>query len=311
MCPAPTHSPDLPAPRAGAPAPLSLEEMDAVLRPALAEDLGAVDAARDLSGANAVPAGARGRARLVAKAWGRVAGLALFARAFELLDPSARTTLAAADGDAVQPGSELATVEGDARALLAAERVALNVLQRLSGVATRTAGLVERAAGRARVLDTRKTTPGMRALERYAVRCGGGENHRFGLFDEVMLKENHIDLAGRPLEDLIPAVRAQVGPTVRITCEARDEAEAEAAARGGADVVLLDNLSPERMSAVAPRLRTIAADAGRAIELEASGGIDESTLDAVAASGVDRISMGGLTHSVPALDLSLYVEPLS
>lgn len=311
MRPTSTPPADLPAPRAGAPTPLTTGEMDAVLRPALAEDLGAVDAARDLSGAHAVPAGSRGRARLVAKAAGRVAGLGLFARAFELLDPSARTTFAATDGDAVRTGQELAVVEGDARALLAAERVALNVLQRLSGVATRTAGLVDRAAGRARVLDTRKTTPGMRALERYAVRCGGGENHRFGLFDEVMLKENHIDLADRPLEDLIPTVRAQVGPNVRITCEARDEAEAEAAARGGADVVLLDNLSPERMSNVAPRLRAIAADAGRAIELEASGGIDESTMDAVAASGVDRISMGGLTHSVPALDLSLYVEPLS
>ena len=304
----PTHemSP-LPAPRVGPPEPLTHEELDAVLRPALEEDRGT----GDLSGLHAVPAGTRARARLVAKAAGRLAGLDVFARAFELCDPKARVELTARDGAVVAPGDELARIEGDARALLVAERTALNFLQRLSGIATRTARFVDLAGGRARILDTRKTTPLLRKLERYAVRCGGGENHRFGLFDEVMLKENHIDLAGKPLPELLASVRAAVGDEVRITCEARDEAEAEAAARGGADVVMLDNLSPERMAAVAPRLRTIANEAGRALELEASGGVDERTLEAVAQSGVDRISIGGLTHSVQSLDLSLYLEPLA
>jgi nicotinate-nucleotide pyrophosphorylase (carboxylating) len=303
----PIHEmPPLPAPRVGPPAPLATEEIDAVLRPALDEDSGP----GDLSGQHAVPAGARARARLVAKAAGRIAGLDVFARAFELCDPNARVRLLVADGADVTPGAELALVEGDARALLVAERIALNFLQRLSGIATRTAKLVELAAGRARILDTRKTTPLLRKLERFAVRCGGGENHRFGLFDEVMLKENHIDLAGMPLIDLLAKVRAEVGDGVRITCEARDEAEAESAARGGADVVMLDNLSPERMAAVAPRLRAIAAETGRPLELEASGGISEQTLESVAAAGVDRISVGGLTHSVQSLDLSLYLEPL-
>lgn len=304
----PTHEmPPLPAPRVGPPAPLTPEVLDVVLRPALDEDRGP----GDLSGRHAVPAGTRARARLVAKAAGRIAGLDVFARAFVLCDPAARVELLARDGAAVAPGDELARVEGDARALLVAERTALNFLQRMSGIATRTARFVELAAGRARILDTRKTTPLLRKLERYAVRCGGGENHRFGLFDEVMLKENHIDLAGEPLPEVLAAVRAAVGDAVRITCEARDEAEAEAAVRGGADVVMLDNLSPERMAAVAPRLRAIAAQLDRALELEASGGISEQTLDAVAQSGVDRISIGGLTHSVQSLDLSLYLEPLS
>jgi len=306
MSPTQSNS-SLPAPRVGTPDPLTPEEIDAVLQPALEEDRGS----GDLSGESAVPADARARARLVAKAAGHIAGLDVFARAFTLCDPEARTELLARDGDLVEAGQELAHIEGNARALLVAERVALNFLQRLSGIATRTAGFVELAAGRARVLDTRKTTPLLRRLERHAVRCGGGENHRLGLFDEVMLKENHIDLAGRPLSELLPAVRAQVGAGVRITCEARDEAEAETATRGGADVVMLDNLSPERIAKVAPRLRAIADELGNALELEASGGIDEDALPAVAASGVDRISIGGLTHSVQALDLSLYLEPIA
>ncbi|MCA8980158.1 MAG: carboxylating nicotinate-nucleotide diphosphorylase [Planctomycetes bacterium] len=297
----------LPAPRVGLPEPLVPEVIDAVLRPALEEDRGP----GDLSGTHAVPAGSRARARLVAKAAGRIAGLDVFARAFTLCDPRAQVELSVIDGASVAPGDEFARVEGDARALLVAERTALNFLQRLSGIATRTARLVELAGGRARILDTRKTTPLLRKLERYAVRCGGGENHRFGLFDEVMLKENHIDLAGKPLPDVLAEVRARVGAEVRITCEARDEAEAEAAVRGGADVVMLDNFTPERMAAAVPRLRALADELDHPLELEASGGISEATLDAVASSGVDRISVGGLTHSVQLLDLSLYLEPLT
>ena len=206
-------------------------------------------------------------------------------------------------------GDIVAEVEGLARALLTAERIGLNFIQRMSGIATLTARFVSLAEGRARILDTRKTTPGLRVLERYAVRCGGGENHRFGLFDEAMVKENHIELAGRPLVEVLTSMRSELGPGVRITSEARDRAEAEDGVRGGADVVLLDNMSPATMSELCPVLRALASERGRPVELEASGGIDLTTLAAVSASGVDRISIGALTHSAPALDLSLDLEP--
>jgi nicotinate-nucleotide pyrophosphorylase (carboxylating) len=284
-----------------------------VVLPALEEDRGA----GDVTSRVAVPEGAPARARLVAKEAGVLAGLDVFARVFELCDPGAEVRLAAADGDVVEPGREVAVVEGGARALLLAERTALNLLQRLSGCATKTARCVALLrdlpgpGGRGvRLLDTRKTTPGLRALEKYAVRCGGGENHRFGLFDEVLLKENHMALAGRPMEQVLGELRAQVGPGVRITAEARDLEEARAAVRGGADVVLLDNMSPEAMGSACEDLRALARELGRELELEASGGVSEDNLRAVAASGVDRVSIGALTHSVAALDLSLSVEPL-
>ena len=286
--------------------------MDALLRRALAEDGGgqAGELGRDRTSQVAVPPGARARGRLVAKQAGCLAGIDVFARVFELLDPEVRIERLARDGDAVRPGSELLRLEGLARALLFGERTALNLLQRMSGIATLTARYVELAAGRARILDTRKTTPGLRAFEKYAVRCGGGENHRFGLFDEVMLKNNHVDLAQGSLSDLLAKLRADVGDGFRITAEARDEHEAQEGVAGGADVVMLDNLDPERLRALVPVLRAAASGRGRPLELEASGGIDESNLAAYAATGVDRISIGALTHSAPALDLSLYLEPI-
>jgi nicotinate-nucleotide pyrophosphorylase (carboxylating) len=279
--------------------------VDRVLRAALAEDEGS----GDLTSRSAVPADARARGLLTAKSEGVLAGALVFARAFELCDPGARVERLLADGARLEPGALVATVEGSARALLLAERTALNFVQRMSGTATLTARFVQCAAGRARILDTRKTTPGLRAFEKYAVLCGGGENHRFGLFDEVMIKDNHVELAGRPLEQVVREVRAGVGPDVRMTVEARDRDEALAAVRGGADVVLLDNMTPARMSALAPELRALAG--GRRVELEASGGITLDNLAEVAACGVDRISIGALTHSAPALDLSLSLEPAS
>jgi nicotinate-nucleotide pyrophosphorylase (carboxylating) len=299
--------------RRGLPPPLTRAQIDAVVRPALAEDLGRPDGdlAGDATSRHAVPAGARARARLVSKASGRLAGLDVFARVFELCDPGVRIERAAQDGDAIAPKQVLARLEGDARALLVAERTALNLVQRLSGTATLAARFVEASGGAARVLDTRKTTPNLRALEKYAVRCGGGENHRFGLFDEAMVKNNHVDLAGRPLREVVADLRRALGPDFVITCEARDEDEALAGVAGGADVLLLDNMSPARMAALCPRLREAAAGRadGRPLEIEASGGIDLHTVAAVAASGVDRLSVGALTHSAPALDLSLYLEP--
>jgi len=286
---------------------LPLARLDDLVARALEEDRGAGDLTSD----HAIPPDARARARLVAKAPGRLAGLVAFTRVFEQCDPTCRVQLEAADGDTVAPGELLAVVEGGARALLLAERTALNFVQRLSGVATATAALVVRAGGRARILDTRKTTPGLRALEKYAVRCGGGENHRFGLFDEVMIKENHIDLAGGDAESVTRRVRAGVGPEIKMTVEARDDDEARGAVRGGADVVLLDNRTPAAIAALLPELRALAQTCGRAVEFEASGGIDAANLEDYAGCGIDRISIGAVTHSAPALDLSLYVEPVA
>lgn len=297
------------APRLGPPPPLTQAEIDAVLRPALAEDRGG----GDLTSTTAVPEGARARARLFPKSPGVIAGLPVFCRAFELCDPTCRIERLVEDGARVARGQDLVVVEGLARALLTAERTALNFVQRMSGTATLTARFVElaRAAGMqpVRILDTRKTTPNLRRLEKYAVRCGGGENHRFGLFDEVMVKENHIELAGRSIEAVLGDLRRAVGSSVRITSEARDEREAIAGVDGGADVILLDNLSPEEMARLCPLLRERARSRGRHVELEASGGIDERTIAAVVRSGVDRISIGALTHSAPALDLSLDLQP--
>ena len=292
--------------RSGPPEPLPSSIVDDVIRRALDEDL----RTGDLTSESAVPEAARAHARLVAKQHGRIAGLAVFGRVFQLCDSTCEVELVAADGDACEPRQELARVHGNARALLAAERTALNLLQRMSGVATQTARFVELCEGRARVLDTRKTNPTLRAFDKFAVRCGGGENHRTGLYDEVMLKENHIELAGQPLAAVLRQVRETVGDT-RITCEARDETEARTAVEGGADVVLLDNMTPEILTALVPQLRELARSTGNDVELEASGGVNEDTIAEFSKTGVDRISVGGLTHSAPALDLSLYLEPAS
>ena len=280
--------------------------LESVVATAIEEDRGA----GDLTSIHGVPEGARARARLVAKQSGRLAGLPVFEHTFRHCEPECRFTAIKRDGDAIHAGDPIAEVVGGARGLLLAERTALNFVQRMSGIASATARMVELAADRVRILDTRKTTPGLRRLEKYAVRCGGGENHRFGLFDEVMIKENHIALAGTDVESLTRRIRAAVG-TTRMTVEARDEAEAVAALRGGADVLLLDNMTPAELQRLIPVLRNLAATLGSAVELEASGGIDESNLVAYSKCGLDRISIGALTHSAPALDLSLYLEPIS
>ncbi len=303
----------LPPPRCGLPPKLTRAEIDAVVVPALDEDrFGPERAGRgDVTSDNAVPATARAKARLVCKAAGRLAGLDVFARTVELCDPQAVIELVARDGDALEPKQVLARFEGRARALLLAERTALNLIQRMSGTATLTWRYVERCGGKARVLDTRKTTPNLRALEKYAVRCGGGENHRFGLYDEAMVKNNHLDLAGRGLVEVLVDLRKALGPSVRITAEARDEREAFDGVAGGADVVMLDNMEPQRMKLLCPALREAASRRGRPLEIEASGGITLDTIAAVAGCGVERISVGALTHSAPALDLSLYLEPVT
>ena len=281
------------------------------VRRALAEDLGSdLDVAADVTSRLSVPAGLRGRVRILAKASGVAAGTACAQQAFAALDPSSSVTLRVADGKVFEAGTVLIEAEGVMRALLAAERTALNFLQRLCGVATLTRRFVDAVAGtRARILDTRKTTPGLRTLEKAAVVAGGGVNHRIGLFDQVLLKENHFR-AALPVayEDVVRrCVREQHAPVV---AEARDLAEAAAAARGGAAVVLLDNFAPGAPLAAAVR-EVRSAAAGRSVLTEASGGVTLATVRAFADSGVDRISIGALTHSATAVDLSLLVEGIS
>jgi len=298
----------LPAPRCGLPKPLLPEEIDPIVRAALHEDVGA----GDLTGDGAVPDLAQAKGTLIAKQLGVVAGLDVFLRTFVLVDGDVVTSKNLNDGDAVTPGRKVATVTGNARALLRAERVALNLLQRMSGTATLTAQFTQRVSHlpQVRILDTRKTTPGLRIFEKYAVRCGGGENHRIGLYDEAMLKDNHIELAGSSIEEALKRLREHVGPNVRITAEARDGKEAQAAIQGGADVVLLDNFSPLQLREWCAPLRRLAQELGRSIELEASGGIVLENVRAYGEAGVDRISVGALTHSAKALDFSLELEPL-
>jgi nicotinate-nucleotide pyrophosphorylase (carboxylating) len=279
--------------------------VERLLETALAEDVGAGDVTTE----TVVPAAARARAQLIAKSGGVLAGRDVFVRVFERLDPGVSVRPRVADGATVARGDVVCVLEGAARALLVGERTALNLVQRLSGIATLTARFVA-AARPVRVLDTRKTTPGLRRLEKYAVTCGGGENHRFGLFDQAMLKNNHVDLARADLGALLASLRARRGNALVVTAEARDEREALAAVAGDADVVLLDNFTPAALRALCPRLRAAARGRARALELEASGGITLDNAAEFAESGVDRMSIGALTHSAPALDFSLRLEPL-
>lgn len=285
--------------------------VQAAVRAALAEDLGSSDLSLDgdVTSRLALPAKVVGRARLFAKARGVLAGLECAAAAFSMLDGNCRIERLLADGAALAPGVQVLTVAGDMRALLAAERTALNFVQRLSGVATATRAFVDAVAGTgARILDTRKTTPGLRLLEKAAVCAGGGVNHRIGLFDQVLLKENHFGFAlPTPYEEVVRrCVRGQSRPVV---AEARTVAEATAAVRGGASVVLLDNFRPgEPLRAATAAVRAEARRLGKNVEVEASGGVDLATVRSFAECGVDRISIGALTHSAPAVDLSLLVE---
>lgn len=230
-----------------------------------------------------------------------MAGLATALRVFELVDEDVAIGALVADGDLVHAGDRLATVRGSARSLLAAERLALNLLGQLSGVATATRRLVDRVEGTgARIIDTRKTVPLLRALQKHAVVAGGGGNHRMGLYDQVLIKDNHIGAVGSAAE-AVRRARGAVGDGMTVEVELDDLDELEAVIEAGADVVMLDNMDPETMR------RAVQAAAGRVL-LEASGGITLDTVRAVAESGVDLISVGWLTHSAPALDVALDFE---
>jgi nicotinate-nucleotide pyrophosphorylase (carboxylating) len=263
---------------------------------ALAEDFGR---AGDVTSIATVPAALRGRAVVAARKAGVIAGLPLVEAAFRQLDPRIAIAAHVGDGIAVTAGTELMTLEGGARTLLGAERVALNFLGHRSGIATATAALVGLVAEtRARVCCTRKTTPGLRALEKYAVRCGGGFNHRFGLDDAMLIKDNHIAVAGG-IRAVLERARATAGHLVKIEIEVDTlDQLREVLDSGGADVVLLDNMDPPMLRAAVELV------AGRLVT-EASGGITHSTAAAVAATGVDYISSGAITHSSASLDVGL------
>ncbi|MFI4975990.1 MAG: carboxylating nicotinate-nucleotide diphosphorylase [Caulobacterales bacterium] len=272
--------------------------IEPVVRAALAEDLGR---AGDITSMACVPAGARLSARFTSRQAGVSAGLACVRLAVHALDPAARFEALIADGSRLAPGDVLARVEADARALLGAERVGLNLLGRLSGVASLTARYVAAvAATPARIVDTRKTTPGLRALEKYAVRCGGGMNHRFGLDDAVLIKDNHVAACGG-VGPALAGARQNLGHLVKIEVEVDSVAQLDEALQHRPDVIMLDNFT------LADLREAVRRAAGRVV-LEASGGVNLETVGAIAATGVDVISVGALTHSAPVLDIGLDTE---
>ncbi len=258
--------------------------------------------AGDRTSAALVPAGRRARGHLRAKQTLVVAGLPILPRLFGRLGTLA-ITIRAAEGARATRGEELATLEGEARVLLAGERVALNLLQHLCGIATLTRACVERVTGTRLVIrDTRKTLPGMRLLAKYAVRAGGGTNHRLGLDDAILIKDNHLALGGGEVPAAVAAARA-AWPALPLEIECRTLAEVAAAVDARPDLILLDNMDLDE-------LRAAVALVARRIPLEASGGIGPDDLPAVAATGVDFVAMGCLTHSAPAADIHLKLEPL-
>jgi nicotinate-nucleotide pyrophosphorylase (carboxylating) len=275
-----------------------------LLRSFLAEDLGAGDITTEA----VVSATKRARGELIPKSPLVLAGIDLFVEVFRILDSTAEAEICCHDGEELKPGQIPARVKASARALLTGERVALNLLQRLSGVATLTQRFVRAVAGTgAEILDTRKTTPGLRALEKYAVRAGGGRNHRKDLGEAVLIKENHIRLAGG-VSAALEAAQAAKGRAAWIEIEVTNLDELRAALASNPDVILLDNMSPALVRQAVEQVR--AHDPARKIRTEASGGITLGNVREFAEAGVDSISVGALTHSAPAMDLSFEIEPL-
>ncbi len=280
---------------------LPIAEVQAIIDRALAEDI----AWGDVTTQTLIPSDRRATAEALIKRAGVLAGGEVFAQTFRTLDPAARIDVRVPDGARVEPGQVVVAIEGRAAAILSAERTALNLLQRMSGIATATAQLVAAVEGYSvRIIDTRKTAPGLRLLDKYAVRVGGGSNHRYNLADAVLIKDNHLAVArsaGLDLAGAIVHVRKRISPFLKIEVEVESVEDAATAAAAGADLILLDNMPPAEMA------EAVRAVAGRAL-VEASGGITLETIREVAASGVDLISSGALTHSVRGLDISLEIH---
>ncbi|MBW2015893.1 MAG: carboxylating nicotinate-nucleotide diphosphorylase [Deltaproteobacteria bacterium] len=274
--------------------------LDPLLRRVLEEDIGPGDITTEAL----IEPDSQGSAILIAKEELVLAGLKVFNRVFELLSPDIRMEPYHRDGDRVQGGEKVCRLKGGIRGILMGERTALNLLQRMSGIATLTHRFVERAgSSKVRVTDTRKTVPGLRYLDKYAVRMGGGYNHRMGLYDGVLIKDNHIAAAGS-IGRAVELARAGIPHTLKIEVEVEDLAGLKEAIQAGADAVLLDNMSVEQM-------REAVKIAGGKVLVEASGGIDLDSIGEVAGTGVDIISVGALTHSVRAVDLSLELEQVA
>ena len=277
--------------------PFSLDHVDEVLRRALAEDVGA----GDVTTLALIPADQVGSAVAHSKEAGVLAGNAIAARVFTHLDSRVRTTKLLSDGALLTPGASFLRIEGPLQAILTGERVALNFLRHLSGIATLTRDFVQAVAGtNAQIIDTRKTNPGLRLFEKYAVRAGGGRNHRIGLFDGVLIKDNHIAACGS-IASAVNRARSSVHHLIKIQIEAKTLEQVAEALAAGADGILLDNMPPETMT------EAVEMAQGRAFT-EASGGITLESVRAAARTGVDLISVGMLTHSAAALDISLDIE---
>jgi nicotinate-nucleotide pyrophosphorylase (carboxylating) len=271
--------------------------IDRLIEQALFEDIHT----GDITTLAVVPGKRPASAKLVAKEDLVAAGLATAARVFSILDPDIRFNACLADGEKAIAGNIMATVHGEAATLLMGERVALNLLQRMCGIATLTASFVEAVAGtKTRIVDTRKTTPGLRILEKYAVRVGGGVNHRTGLYDGVLIKENHITAAGG-ITEAIRRARAYIPHTLKIEIETETLPQVDEAIAAGADIIMLDNMTLEEMRAA------VITIAGRA-QVEASGGVNLERVRAIAETGVDIISVGALTHSPRAMDISMLLD---
>jgi len=268
--------------------------LDDFLRRALEEDIGT----GDITTISCIPENAVSKGAFKAKEPGVICGMDILIRVFALLDPTVVVTPLVSDGTYVEKGTVIAEISGNSRSILSGERVALNLIQRLSGIATRTHEAVRQVAGtKAVIVDTRKTTPGLRTLEKYAVRTGGGRNHRYNLADGVLIKDNHIKAAGG-IKQAVEAVRRTAPHTLKIEVETETMEQVDEALAAGADIIMLDNMSIEEMTAAVKRIN------GRAL-VEASGNMGERDLREVAETGVDLISIGALTHTVKALDISL------
>lgn len=271
--------------------------VDNIIKTALMEDINYCDVTTDYL----IPEDQQGEGRLMAKADGIVCGVEIAARVFTLLDESTEIEYLKKDGDAVKYGDDILRLKGRTAVLLKGERTALNFIQHLSGIATASNKYAKIVEGtNASIADTRKTLPGLRPLQKYAVMTGGAKNHRYNLSDAAMLKDNHIDAAGG-ITAAITKLRSKIGHMTKIEVETRNLDELQEALDAKADIIMLDNMSPETMK------KAVEMTAGRAV-LEASGGITDETLRAVAESGVDIISVGALTHSVKAFDISMYIK---
>ena len=271
--------------------------VDNLIKTALLEDINYCDVTTDYL----IPAEQMGKGKLVAKAEGIVCGVEVAARVFELIDSDIKIEILIKDGESVKYGDEIMRLEGRTASLLKGERTALNLIQHMSGIATAANQATKLVEGtNASIADTRKTLPGMRPLQKYAVMTGGAKNHRYNLSDAAMLKDNHIDAAGG-ITAAVTALRKKIGHMTKIEVETRNLDELKEALAVGADIIMLDNMSPELMK------EAVEITNGRAV-LEASGGITNETLRAVAESGVDIISIGALTHSVKAFDISMYIK---